>query len=711
MMNINMKNRLLLTNGVTGFIARHADIGMGLILLSVLGLLVMPVPILLLDGAIALNFCFAMLLMASAVYVRTPLELTTFPSLLLLTTLFRLGLAVATTKMILLHGYAGDIIQTFGRLVVGGNVVVGVVIFAVLCAVQFIVVAKGSDRIAEVSARFMLDSIPGKQMSIDAELRAGTLTSGQAKERRDRLQQEIQLHGALDGAMKFVKGDAIVGLIIALVNIIGGIVIGVAMHGMTMAESVKTYVILTVGDGLVSQIPSLIVAISAGLVITRGESASDEAAQDPGDNLGGRIFAQLAQGQRPVFMAAMGACILALVPGFPHLAFVGIAVVLFAIAFANRRRDAHIAQSRHAPMRNMTKDGAHYVMNILDSVEMGTTSQLCIRVGEEAFHSLNPAAFDGELGAMRERLTQELGVPFPGLSMKGEGACPPTFYRIEVDAEPVAEGHLYKDCVFVVGAETGLAEEARDKPAQVPGIGDGFWVDGDAAASLREQGAVDYDANQVLAMHLQEVCMRHAKTFVGTQETKYLLDRLAVLYPDVVESVTSTVSPTVMASVLRDLLREGVSIRNLRGICEAVARLSPAERVPWLMLRQTRMALGRQHCRSLVNPQTGALQMVLLDDACTQFLTGALQMNAAGEPSLVLDPRQLARADATFRPVEDSVSPHAVVVTSAALRPHVADLLSGVSSTLPTLAMEEIPFGEIVVQRAGFVVLADEVAA
>jgi type III secretion protein V len=707
-MNVSVKNRLMQPQDVTGFIARHADIGIGLILLAVLALLVIPMPIVVLDAAIALNFCFAMLLLAAAVYVRTPLDLTTFPSLLLLTTLFRLGLAVATTKMILLHAFAGDIIQTFGHLVVGGNVVVGLVIFAVLCAVQFIVVAKGSDRIAEVSARFTLDAIPGKQMSIDAELRAGTLTSEQAKHRRETLQQEIQLHGALDGAMKFVKGDAIVGLIIALVNIIGGIVIGTAMRGMPVSEAMTTYVILTVGDGLVSQIPSLIVAISAGLVITRGETIGSEEGQ-AGDNLGSRIFGQLANRPRPVLMAAAGACVLALVPGFPHLAFLGIAAVLVLIGLATRKREVRIAQSRHAPMRNMTKDGAHYVMNILDSIEMGTMPPLCIRIGEEAFRSLNPGEFDEELGSLREHLTQELGVPFPGLSMKGEGGYTPTLYRIEVDAEQVAEGHLYAGRVFVVGAETLLAEDARDMPALIPGLGQGYWIDAEQAPPLREQGAWDYGANQVLAEHLHHVCKQYAKSFVGTQETRYLLDRLGMLFPDVVESVAGSIPPSTLAHLLRELLGEGVSIRNLRAICEAIARLKPNEQVGWLMLRHARIALGRQIVRSVTDPESGALQIVLLDDELTQFLQGTLQLSSAGEPQLVLDPRQLKQMDATFRPVAASVPPRAVLVTSAALRPHVADLLRGVSSSMPTLAMEEIPFGEIAVQRVGTVVLADEV--
>lgn len=594
---------------------------------------------------------------------------------------------------------------------VGGNVVVGLVIFAVLCAVQFIVVAKGSDRIAEVSARFTLDAIPGKQMSIDAELRAGTLTGEQAKQRRDTLQKEIQMHGALDGAMKFVKGDAIVGLIVALVNIIGGIVIGSVMRGMPLSEAMTTYVILTVGDGLVSQIPSLIVAISAGLLITRGEVEESEDGQAPDDNLGSRIFAQLANRPRPVIMAGAGACVLALVPGFPHLAFLAIAAVLFLIGLATRRREVNLAKSRDAPMRNMTKDGAHYVMNILDSIEMGTMNPLRIRIGEEAFRSLNPGTFDEELGSMRERLTQELGLPFPGLAMKGEGDYTPTLYRIEVDAETVAEGHLHGGRVFVIGAEALLPEEARDVPAEVPGIGRGYWIDAEQASPLREQGCWDCDANQVLAFHLHHVCVQRASAFIGTQETKYLLDRLGMLFPDVVESIAASVPPSTLAELLRELLREGVSIRNLRAICEAIARMRPEERMDWLMLRKVRIALGRQIARSVIDSESDAMKMVLLDEACTQFLQGALQVSASGQPQLALDPRQLKRADATFRPVAGMVPAGAVVVTSAALRPHVADLLRGVSSNLPTLAMEEIPFGEIAVQGAGKVTLADEVAA
>ncbi|HEX7814810.1 flagellar biosynthesis protein FlhA [Dyella sp.] len=703
-MSIDVKSLLFKPQDLSSRIGRHADIGIGLILLVIMALLVFPVPGFLLDLAIAMNFCFAVLLLTSAIYIKSALELSTFPSLLLLTTLFRLGLAVATTKMILLHAYAGDIIHAFGNLVVGGNVVVGLVVFAVLCVVQFIVIAKGSDRVAEVAARFTLDAIPGKQMSIDADLRAGTLTGAQAKERRDTLQREIQLHGAMDGAMKFVKGDAVVGLLIALVNIIGGIVIGVVMKGMPMGEAARTYVVLTVGDGLVSQIPSLIVSISAGLIITRGENGGGHA----DDNLGRRIFDQVATKANAMFMASAGAAALGLVPGFPHVAFFCIAATLLVLALSLRGRDTQVARSRHAPMVNMTRDGASYVMNILDEVEMGTVSPLRIRIGEEAFGCLHPPAFDAELAIMRERIAKDNGVPFPGLSMSGERSLSPDSFCIEVDGRLVAQGNLHAGRVFAFGQLERMDVDSLDVPGFVPRLGDGFWVPLQQASQFDETGVSALDANAVLAEHLYDVTLSHAKAFIGTQESKYLLDKLAVLFPDLVEEVKQSVPLIVLSEMLRGLLEEGVAIRNMRAICEAITKTAPNRRTYGNLLRQVRRSLGRQICASHLDAESSTLRIALLDDALTSYLSQSLVDDELGDAQLVLDAQSLQRMDATFRHGMDDLALPGVLVTAPPLRSHVADLVRGVGATLPVLSMDEIPFGEIEIQRIGSIALAPE---
>jgi type III secretion protein V len=688
--------------GFAGFLAARADLGVAVVLLAVLALLVLPAPNFLLDLAIALNFCFAMLLLASSLYIRSALDLATFPSLLLLTTLFRLGLAVATTKMILLHAHAGAIIQTFGRLVVGGNVVVGLVIFCVLCAVQFIVVAKGSDRVAEVAARFTLDSIPGKQMSIDADLRAGAITNEQAKDRRDVLQREIQLHGAMDGAMKFVKGDAIVGILIALVNIIGGIVIGTVDRGMSMGQATQTYVVLTVGDGLVSQIPSLIVSIAAGLIITRGDGGATTAEGDE-SNLGRSMFDQLGRRPKPVFMAAVAAFLLACIPGFPHLQFALIGLFLVALGYASRRHDVVVAGSDAAPMRNMTRDGATYVSGMLDMVEMGTCAPLCVRVSEGAYRAIDPLRFDEALGRMRDQLTQGLGLPFPGLSMRGEQDFEPDGYRIEVNGDPVADGRLFAGHVFAV-AYADVAVE----PVHVDGVGEGAWLEEEQATSIHNRLLLA--PCDVLAGHLQHVCATKASAFVGTQETKYLLDRLAILFPDLVESLNALTTPSNLARVLRDLLQERVSIRNLRAIGEAIVSLGPEGRSHERALRTARIALRRQIVAGVMDTRTGRLPVLTLEPSCDKLLVGAIDIDGTGQSRLALDSVQLARVEQTLRIAYTHWGTGVVLVCGPLLRWHLAGLVRGIRWPVSVLSVEELAPEVAQPERLGSIELAPEVA-
>jgi type III secretion protein V len=679
--------------GALALVARYSDVMLGLILMAILALLVLPLPPFLIDLAIASNFIFAMLLLASSIYIASPLDLAAFPSLLLLTTLFRLGLAVATTKMILLHAHAGDVIQTFGRIVVGGNVVVGLVIFSLLCAVQIVVVAKGSDRVAEVAARFTLDAIPGKQMSIDADLRSGAISGAEAKARRERLQQETQLHGALDGAMKFVKGDAVIGILIALVNIIGGIVIGTAGRGLSFGEAVQTYVVLTVGDGLVSQLPSLIVSIAAGFIITRGD---DEASG--GGHLGRRVFEQLTRQRKPVLMASVAALAFACIPGFPHLQFLALAAALLVIGVAVRQRDHGDAPAASVPMENTAREGAVYRSGILDSVEMGTSVPLCVRISREAFDALDAAAFDRALGELRERLMRDLGLPFPGLSMKGDPALGEGAYVIDVEDQPVARGVWPVGHVFVRRGDEPVAP-----PAAAPGIGEGAWMEPPAIAEAGIDRSRAVPPHDLLAAHLGVICTGFAAAFMGTQEAKNLLTRLAVLFPDLVESLQATLSPTELAGVLRELLREGVSIRNLRAIGEALLVIPCEERIPARMVQAARVAVGRQIVLPLVEPGTRRLAAVLLDGALERFIADRLKVNNRDALALAMDPEEVSLMHATFSAAARRFVQARAVVTSALVRPYVAEMAGAAGWNVPVLSIKEIPFDEIELQHLGVI--------
>lgn len=685
---------------ITTFVERYVDIATALVLLAIICLIVIPMPAFVLDFAIAMNFAFSLLLIAVAIYIKSTLDMATFPSLLLLTTLFRLGLSVATTKGILLHAHAGDMVQAFGMLVVGSNVVVGLVIFLLICAVQFVVVAKGSDRVAEVAARFTLDAIPGKQMSIDADLRAGTINAEQAKARRELLQREIQLHGALDGAMKFVKGDAMIGLIVALINIVGGISVGVLQRGLSFGESINTYVILTVGDGLVSQIPSLTVAIAAGLVITRGDAG---ASSDNVDNLGRRIYDQVTNQPRSVLMAAAASMILALVPGFPHFQFILIALALLGIGLTKRHRERMVARSKQAPMPNMARDGSHYLPNLLDSVELGTTVPLRVRIGRQAFYALVPGELDNELGNVRRYLMQNLGLPFPGVSMVGEPGFPDETFTIEVNEVQVTSGQLYGSAYLAHGGPGALAGCSRERPGFFPASPEAYWIDTAEVEAARANGAVIATPAEVLSAQIYAVCHRHASEFMGTQEAQFLLTRLRLAFPDLVTSLLAAVTPIAFGKMLSGLLEESVSIRNLRGICEAVVTMAPGERSYHRLLEVARIAVVPSSVAAYVDAHTNKLLVIVLDESWGTALANALRTDNEGEPCLMLGYQDVQALQKGLIDTLERVPASAVLLTSSSLRKHLVKFINGMGARRTVLAFEEIPQGRVVMERVAVV--------
>jgi type III secretion protein V len=578
--------------------------------------------------------------------------------------------------------------------------VVGLVVFLLLCAVQFVVVAKGSDRVAEVAARFTLDAIPGKQMSIDADLRAGVISADQARERRQVLQQEIQLHGALDGAMKFVKGDAMIGIIVALINIVGGITVGVLQRHLSFDDAVNTYVILTVGDGLVSQIPSLMVAISAGLIITRGDS---DMSTDKSGNLGRRIYDQVANQPRPVLMAAVAAFILALVPGFPHLQFLVIALALLGIGTARRKREQVVASSQQAPMPNMARDGSHYVPLLLDTVEFGTAVPLRVRVGRGAFNAIVPADFNRELGHIRQYLMQNLGLPFPGLSMVGEPSMHEPSYIIEVNDVGVIQGELYANEMLVYGEPEMLANCPHERPSIYPGSSEAYWMDERAAELAKADGAGAARPSEALAAQIYAICYRHAADFVGTQEAQFLLDRMRTTFPDLVASLTGTVSATVFGRLLSDLLEESVSIRNLRAICEAIMRMPAADRSRHRLLEAARIAVVPLSIGMYIDAETGMLPAIVVDESWGMVLMNALRTDADGEPCLALAYSDLQAFQDALRDAFEATPGSAVLLTSSTLRKHVAQVMQSLGDKRSVLAMEEIPAGAVTIDKVAVV--------
>lgn len=679
-----MLNRSILgRHDLSVFFARHADLAVGIGILSVLALLIVPIPSFVLDLFICVSFCASLLMLSTTLYVAKPVELASFPSLLLLSTLLRLALAIASTKMILLHAHAGAIISAFGEMVVGGNVAVGLVVFIVLSAIQFIVVAKGADRVAEVAARFTLDGIPGRQMSIDADVRSGVIAPSDASRLRAELERETYFYGSLDGAMKFVKGDAIAGLIVALVNIVGGLAVGVAQRGMSFGDALHSYTILTVGDGLVSQIPSLIVSIAAGLLVTRVAATDKEAS-----HLGGDIYRQLARHPKAMAMAGISCLTLALVPNFPHLQFLIAGGVLLLLAITLMQNAAAAVNSQRALMPEMTRDGGNYVPRILDDVELGTSATLRLRLGESAFEALRPEALNRQLGRVRRDLTTNVGVPFPGLALLRDPALPADRYVIDIEDIPVGGGVLVPKHVLLSGPAEWLKIEGVE--GYHPHAQKAVWVSAATAAGIDREQIRKSTVDEALCAHLAQVCDQRAADFMGTQETRFLLDQLAIVFRELVTQVDQALTVVQLSGVLRQLLQQRVPIRNLRAILEAILRVPAPERSLDRMVRDARIALGRQIARSVGDPASQTVDTAVLDPLWEAELEAHIRSGSDGEPQWILPGDEMSRVQDTFDPLRAGLR---VLATTAALRPHLAGMLRSFGLNAEVLAVEELLAG------------------
>jgi type III secretion protein V len=677
-----MLNRSILSRyDLSAIFARHADVAVGFGILTVLALLIVPVPPFVLDLFICVSFASSLTMLTTTLYVSRAADLASFPSLLLITTLLRLALAIASTKMILLHAHAGQIIGAFGEMVVGGNVAVGLVVFIVLAAIQFIVVAKGADRVAEVAARFTLDGIPGRQMSIDADMRNGVISAAQASRLRAALERETYFYGSLDGAMKFVKGDAVAGIVVALVNIIGGLAVGIAQRGMSFADALHAYTILTVGDGLVSQIPSLIVSVAAGLLVTRVASADAADA-----HLGGDIYRQLAMHPKAIGMAGIACLSLAAIPGFPHLQFLVAGGLLLVLAVTLMRNAALATNSQRALMPEMTRDGGNYVPRILDDVELGTSAALRLRLGLDAFDALRPEALNRRLGQLRRNLMIDLGVPFPGLALLRDTRLAPERYIVDIEDVPFASGTLVAAHTLMSGDENRIVFDGVE--GYRPRAPKSVWVPNAKAAAIDDPEIHKASVDEALCDHLAEICERSAADFLGTQETRFLLDQLSIEFRELVAQAGQAASTVQLAGVLRQLLQQQVPIRNLRAILEAVVRVPAGERTLDRMVREARIQLGRQIARGYADLQSWTISAAVLDPAWEASLEAQIRSGVDGEPQCVLSADELTRAQQLLAA---DLSEIRLIVTNAVLRPHLVRLLRDFGLRIDVLAIEEIP--------------------
>lgn len=610
-----------------------ADLLLAVGVVAIVGLLILPLPALAIDFLVAMNITIGVLLLLSTLYVSKPLDFSTFPAVLLLSTLFRLALSIATTRMILTEAHAGHIVQQFGEMVAGGELVVGLVVFLIITIVQFVVISKGAERVAEVAARFSLDAMPGKQLSIDSDLRSGLITKDEARARRRTLENESKLHGSLDGAMKFVKGDAIASIIIVLVNLIGGLAIGIFSKGMAAGEAIETYSILTIGDGLVAQIPALFSAMAAGLLVTR--TTDEEQERD----LGPAIARQMSGKPRVLFIAAGVSVVMAMIPGFPVLVFLSIAALLASSGAMQhpisrgwidakwRRID-----TRPAPMPEMIE---------AKPVPLRPVRPLVIEVAAAGLDTARVTSLSTGITAMLERMQERAGLPLP---------------TAEIEPRALEFGQSGKWAVYIHDAPiaTGALDDPEDPARIVPAI---------EAALRRELGR-----------------------FLGLQEVTILLNRIGADYPDVVKEVVRAVPAARIAEVLRLLAEEEVPLRNMRDVLEAIAEAGQAERNAIPIADLTRCALRRY--LSLPHCVEGRFPVLVVGAALERFLRDNVR-TVDGVARLAMEPDH-ARTMIAMLKRETTASGARAILTAFELRRPLRRLVGPDLFEVPILAFNEL---------------------
>ena len=626
----------------TGAFARFSDLFLVAGIVAIVALMVLPLPAWLIDVLVAVNIAIGLTLLLVSIYIATPLEFAVFPSVLLITTLFRLSLAIATTRMILLHAHAGHIIDTFGKLVAGGNLVVGLVVFLIITVVQFIVIAKGAERVAEVAARFTLDAMPGKQLSIDSDLRSGLIDKDEARRKRRELELESKLHGALDGAMKFVKGDAIAGIVIIAINLLGGLAVGVLQQDLDFGSAMTRYSILTIGDGMVSQIPALLAAMSAGLLVTRTTDEADA-------HLGDAIRRQLAAKPRVMLVTGTLCLLFALVPGFPAAVFVGLgASIGLAGALGTPVLRTRLARLVRPAMesRGGTPQVEERVLSTAPTV-LRAAVPLLLQVPASVLRHEAGAALVQALQDVQEHYQLHLGLPLP---------------RISVHGQPAVGGATGGDAVATAGEWTLSAYE-------VP-IAHGAWA-----------GTPDAVADAV-----REALRRHLALFFGIQETSAMLARAGGEIPDVVKEVLRALPMQRLSDILRRLVEEEVPIRQLRDVLETLADIGQREKDVHTLTEFARIALRRQISHR--HAPDGRLRALMLAPELETLLRESIRVSG-GVHQLALDPQTAQGIVERFVQAIAQHGPDAIV-TPVDLRRHVRKLVEADAFATPVLSYQEL---------------------
>ena len=677
-------------------ITKYSDILIALAVVTIVIMMIIPLPSFLLDVFLAMNISAALVIVMVAIYNVEPLQFSVLPSLLLVTTLFRLALNVSSTRLILLQGYAGEVIRAFGEFVAGGNPVVGFIVFVILIIIQFIVITKGAERVAEVAARFTLDAMPGKQMSIDADLNAGLITDQEARQRRVKIQREADFYGSMDGASKFVKGDAIAAIIIIVINIVGGFTVGMLQRDLSALQALQTYTLLTVGEGLVNQIPALLISTATGIVVTRAASDVD---------LGHDIVGQLLTNPRVFYIVSGVLVCLALVPGLPGVPFIILAFLTGGLAMLLGRTKETAEQQAITQQEEKESEEIKKPENVLGLLQVDPME---LEIG----YSLIPMVDTRQGGDLLDRIVMirrqcaiELGLVVPTIRIRDNIQLKPNAYVIKLKGIEIARGELILDHLLAMNP-SGLAGEIPGIATTEPAFGlPAIWI----ADSLRERAEIEgytvVDPVSVLATHLTEIIKVHASEIMGRQDVQALIDSVKAHHPVVVdELIPSLLSLGEVQKILAGLLRERVSIRDLVTILETLADYAPSTKDTELLTEYVRQALARSISKNYV--QQNRLTCITLDAKLEQEIQAAVQRTEQGSyvsmnPQILQGFLQNLNKQLT-RLGELGYAP--VMLTSPSVRPYVRKLTERCAPTLAVLSYAEVD-PKVEVQAVGMVTI------
>lgn len=646
-----------------------------------LGLLLIPLPPVILDFLLAVNITFAVLVLIVALYIKSPLDISIFPSLLLVLTLFRLGLNISSTRLILLEGYAGKVIESFGSFVIGGNYVVGFIIFIILVIIQFVVIIKGSGRISEVSARFTLDAMPGKQMAIDADLNSGLINEQDARQRRDLISREAEFFGAMDGASKFVKGDAMAGLMINAINILGGFIIGVAQRGLSFQDALQNYTMLTIGDGLVSQVPALLISVSAGLVVTRSGG---------GEALDIQMRTQLISNPRVLGTVSGALFLIGMIPGMPTFPFLILGIVLGTSAyFVNKKQSIpdEVNEEEEITGEKQEENFEKYLQ--VDPIEIEIGYGLISLVDEDQGGDLF-----SKISSTRKFIALEYGILIPPVRVRDNLQLDPNEYLIKIKGNVVSQYEIHTER-FLAMNPGDIPDPLNGIPTQDPAFGmQSFWITNEEKDRAEMLGYTVVDGISVLSTHLQETLKLHFDKILSRQSVKQLLENLKSNYPAVVNDIDADNLPLgTIQKVLQSLLKEGIPIKDLVQILESLIDYSKVTKNIDVLTEYARHSIGDTISHMFSDPN-GVIHAMVIGGNLENIITTSLQNNGDASHSLGLSPELMNDLNEKLSINVDkflSLGYNPVIITSATIRPYFYRLINSMFPDVSVLSYTELP--------------------